>query len=256
VNSDEGYTPTHGLGDSAGSRRMSYLEYLQVAANSRAIVELVREGQTGPASRYYDAILLDKLLITNNPDAPNLPYYNPRWVLSLDKLVTSPNCANPNSSPDYSLNQGVNISENKNFQTQAHGSSEPARARLTSEESVFSELPSVTSDAVNSQPRHPEVDSQDPVPLIQEGQTKQSVSGEVLSSQSLNQGVNISELPSVTSDAVNEQSLPAELSQILPEFLARADEVDWQYKGDFSPRKFLARIKSLDEAGFTTHPNW
>ena len=61
----------------------SWRPYTQLAeeiTKSRCILEIMADMNTGTTLRYKEAIMYNKKLLTNNPDLPELPYYDPRWM--------------------------------------------------------------------------------------------------------------------------------------------------------------------------------
>lgn len=62
------------------NRPMPYREMVQRSVDSRCILEVVQKGAVGFTSRCSEAIMYDKLLITNNPIIFDLKFYNPQWM--------------------------------------------------------------------------------------------------------------------------------------------------------------------------------
>ena len=59
--------------------------------NCTAILELMREGQNGLSFRVFEAIALEKKIITDNENIKNYDFYNPDNILVLDKNMTNIN---------------------------------------------------------------------------------------------------------------------------------------------------------------------
>lgn len=70
------------------SRRVSYGEYLQRIACSRAILDLVQEGQSGLSLRALESLFLKKKLITNNSQIEKYDFFRPEniYVLKSDNI--------------------------------------------------------------------------------------------------------------------------------------------------------------------------
>lgn len=60
--------------------RMKYLDMLQEIQNCNCIFEVLQQGQTGVTLRYYEAVVYNKKLITNNKIVENLSFYNPEYI--------------------------------------------------------------------------------------------------------------------------------------------------------------------------------
>lgn len=59
---------------------MPYTEMVQRSVNSRCILEVTQKGVLGFTSRCSEAIMYDKLLLTNNPIVFGIKFYNPKWM--------------------------------------------------------------------------------------------------------------------------------------------------------------------------------
>lgn len=68
------------------SKRMDYSEVLNCVNRSRAIVEILQEGQTGLSLRTMEAIFMGKKLITNNTKIKNEKFYNKDVIFLIDDL--------------------------------------------------------------------------------------------------------------------------------------------------------------------------
>lgn len=63
---------------------IDYKEVLIKVANSRCILEILQNNQSGSSLRYCEAVFYNKKLLTNNPNIINYPYYNPKWMKVFD----------------------------------------------------------------------------------------------------------------------------------------------------------------------------
>ncbi|MBP5517667.1 MAG: hypothetical protein J6X91_03290 [Bacteroidales bacterium] len=59
---------------------MSFMEYLSYVYSAKCLFELVQYGSTGRTFRMMEAIMYNKLLITNCPEISESGYYDPRYV--------------------------------------------------------------------------------------------------------------------------------------------------------------------------------
>jgi hypothetical protein len=59
---------------------IEYIQYLKEIQSCNCILELVKEGQTGPTLRYFEAVCYNKKLLTNNQSVVDLPYYDKRYI--------------------------------------------------------------------------------------------------------------------------------------------------------------------------------
>lgn len=57
-----------------------YNVILEDLQNSKCILEILREKQTGPSLRYFEAVCYNKKLLTTNPEIVNFPYYDSRFM--------------------------------------------------------------------------------------------------------------------------------------------------------------------------------
>ena len=53
--------------------------------NSKAILDLMREGQYGLSFRIFEAMAMEKKIVTNNPEIRNYNFYNPNNILVLEE---------------------------------------------------------------------------------------------------------------------------------------------------------------------------
>ena len=57
-----------------------YEEFVRIENESNCILEVVKEGQRSNTARYFEAVLLNKKLLTNNPNIKTLPFYDERYM--------------------------------------------------------------------------------------------------------------------------------------------------------------------------------
>ncbi len=57
-----------------------YPDVMKKNAGTNCIIEIMQEGQRTQSIRYFEALALNKKLLTNNPDIKNLPYYDERFM--------------------------------------------------------------------------------------------------------------------------------------------------------------------------------
>lgn len=57
-----------------------YTDILKHVQQTKCIIEIVQDGQYGATLRYFEAVCMNKKLISNNPEIVNFPFYNPRWM--------------------------------------------------------------------------------------------------------------------------------------------------------------------------------
>ena len=57
-----------------------YDEILNKVQESNCIIEICQQGQNGATLRYFEAVTMNKKLLTNNKNIINFPFYNPRWM--------------------------------------------------------------------------------------------------------------------------------------------------------------------------------
>lgn len=66
-------------------RGMQYREMLNRTVNTRCLLEINQEGQVGFTSRFLEAVMYNKKLITDNPAVKNTRFYDPRLIQFLDR---------------------------------------------------------------------------------------------------------------------------------------------------------------------------
>jgi len=57
-----------------------YERVLQHVQQTNCIIEIIQEGQNGATLRYFEAVSMNKKLLTNNPNIVVFPFYNPKWM--------------------------------------------------------------------------------------------------------------------------------------------------------------------------------
>ena len=61
-------------------KRISYEQVVADAASANCLLEYVRDTQSGVTIRYYEALCLNKKLLTNNKNVVNLSFYDERYI--------------------------------------------------------------------------------------------------------------------------------------------------------------------------------
>lgn len=62
------------------TRWISYETVLSRVMSSNCILDVVQNNQHGPSLRYFEAVIYNKKLLSNNPHIAELPFYNPKWM--------------------------------------------------------------------------------------------------------------------------------------------------------------------------------
>lgn len=84
------------------SERKPYETVVGEISSAKCILDITQEGQTGITLRYYEAVVYNKKLITNNINITRLPYYDDRFMKvyrSIDDIDWS--WIMNNEEPDY-----------------------------------------------------------------------------------------------------------------------------------------------------------
>ncbi len=72
------------LGDNSKIRTLKrcigYDEVIKEVAKTKCILEILADGQKGSSLRYYEAVIYNKKLLTNNPEVLNYDFYDPRYI--------------------------------------------------------------------------------------------------------------------------------------------------------------------------------
>lgn len=61
-------------------RTVSYKECIRNVLSANCILDIADERQTGMTLRYYEAVVYNKKLLTNNVNVKNMPYYDERYM--------------------------------------------------------------------------------------------------------------------------------------------------------------------------------
>ena len=65
---------------------LPYDENVEKANRSNCILEIVREGFVGFTYRYYEAVVYNKKLLTNNADIRRMKYYDARYMQYFERI--------------------------------------------------------------------------------------------------------------------------------------------------------------------------
>ena len=57
-----------------------YADILEKVQKSNCIIEICQQGQNGATLRYFEAVTMNKKLLTNNKNIINFPFYNSKWM--------------------------------------------------------------------------------------------------------------------------------------------------------------------------------
>jgi len=66
--------------------KIPYPDVLARVKNSNCILEVLQDGQESQSIRYFEAIIYNKKLLTNNKNIHELPYYNGRYMRYFENL--------------------------------------------------------------------------------------------------------------------------------------------------------------------------
>jgi len=84
---------------------ISYDELLLRLQGTDCILEVVQHGQSGVTLRYYEAVVYNKKLLTNNENIRSMPFYNPKYMRifhSVDEIDLE--WIRSSERPDYHYN--------------------------------------------------------------------------------------------------------------------------------------------------------
>ena len=82
-----------------------YYEMLYRTVNSRCVLEFMQDGAVGNTSRFLEAVMYNKKLITNNSSIKKSKFYNPEYIQVVnDASEISPFFIRENSKIDYQYN--------------------------------------------------------------------------------------------------------------------------------------------------------
>lgn len=59
---------------------LPYPKMLELLQSTKCIFDMTQQGQSGITLRYYEAVVFNKKLLTNNPNITRLPFYDPRYM--------------------------------------------------------------------------------------------------------------------------------------------------------------------------------
>lgn len=76
---------TSQITDEIEKKGLTYPEVLNHIQHSKCILELLQEGQKRQTARYFEAVVYNKKLLTNNPNIKDLPFYNPDYMYYFEK---------------------------------------------------------------------------------------------------------------------------------------------------------------------------
>lgn len=66
---------------------LTYIEYLNCQLNTKAVLDIVKDGQTGQSMRFIEAMIAKKKIITNNKLVVNHELYDSNNVFILDEIT-------------------------------------------------------------------------------------------------------------------------------------------------------------------------
>lgn len=68
------------------SEQISYADYLKIISKSRCILEIIQKNSTGNTLRVDEAIIFDKILLSNNTNLYNNIFYDSSFMFVIDKI--------------------------------------------------------------------------------------------------------------------------------------------------------------------------
>lgn len=69
------------------NKLMSYIDMLGCSMNSKCLLDINQEGALGFTSRFLEAVIYNKLLVTDNPSVLNSKYYNSDYIQYVDNVA-------------------------------------------------------------------------------------------------------------------------------------------------------------------------
>ena len=84
-------TPIARPGIQYARSNMSYRQMLYYTVNSRCVMEINQGGAVGYTSRFLEAVMFNKLLVTNNMSIKESKFYNPQYI----QCISNPDEINP-----------------------------------------------------------------------------------------------------------------------------------------------------------------
>jgi hypothetical protein len=80
---DEAKAKEHGL--TVLDSRLSYAEMLEQALDAKCLLEVLVDGQHSSSLRYYEAVVYNKLLLSDNPGIKSLPVFHEEYMKCFDQ---------------------------------------------------------------------------------------------------------------------------------------------------------------------------
>ena len=68
------------------SKNISYMKNLEYISKSKSILEIMQKRGYGHTLRMCEAVMFDKILITNNTEVQKLPFYDPDKIVSISNV--------------------------------------------------------------------------------------------------------------------------------------------------------------------------
>lgn len=65
---------------------LTYPQMLQLLQSTKCILDITQPGQSGVTLRYYEAVVFNKKLLTNNRNIAQMPFYDPRYMKFYDTV--------------------------------------------------------------------------------------------------------------------------------------------------------------------------
>lgn len=66
--------------------QMSYRKMLLYSYNAKCLLDINQTGASGFTSRFLEAVMYNKILITDNPEIKNSKFYNPRYIQYISRI--------------------------------------------------------------------------------------------------------------------------------------------------------------------------
>lgn len=67
-------------------KAMSYRDMLSYSYNAKCLLDINQRGASGFTSRFLEAVMYNKILITDNPEVKKSKFYNPRYIQYIGKI--------------------------------------------------------------------------------------------------------------------------------------------------------------------------
>ena len=68
------------------NKKLIYPEVVSCVKNTNCVLEILQNDQNTQSIRYFEAVVYNKKLLTNNPNVVKLPYYNPLYMRYFQKI--------------------------------------------------------------------------------------------------------------------------------------------------------------------------